>query len=71
MRNRRAVQRKLNYEGDIFRDAWDSLANPVRIVENQGGVLSLETWGLSKEGQQAIEGGTDIPTTDTVNEPAA
>ena len=62
MRNKRAVQRQLNHEPDIFREAWESLANPVRIVENKGTALSLEPWGASKNGEPPIEVGTDIPT---------
>jgi len=70
MRNRRAVQRQLNYERDIFTDAWDSLVNPLRIVERQGMPVTLETWEASNE-SSAVEGGTDIPTTDTKDDTAA
>jgi hypothetical protein len=69
--SRREAQRLGNHPADIFNPAWDSLVNPIRIVEKQGGVLSVETWGGSKEGEQAVERGTDIPTTDTASDTAA
>jgi hypothetical protein len=71
MRNKRAVQRQLNHEPEIFREAWDSLENPTRLVQNTGTALTLETWGVPNEGQQGGEGGTDIPTTDTPEDTAA
>lgn len=57
---RREVQKNLNYDGPVFREAWDSLMAPSRIVSRKGRILTLEPCRCGEFEQR----GTDTPTTD-------
>jgi uncharacterized protein DUF3987 len=69
--NRRDAQRMGNYPADVFREAWDSLVQPPRLIEGPKGTFSLCEADKATDCSVDTEGSTDIPTTDTTDEPAA
>ncbi len=68
---RRDAQRMGNYPAEIFREAWDSLVHPSRLIEGPKDNFSLNERDKPTDLLVDAEGSTDTPTTDIPDEPAA
>ena len=62
IRKKREIQRSLNYDAHLFNQAWDNLVNPLRVVTDSQGYLSLSDENIIIPRTLPS---ADTPTTDT------